>query len=135
MEKVDFAVDGAELDFPEAVVVGVIAGKLTLLRLEESVAVSAVLTAEVNLICDRCLDNFDTKVDFEFEREYVYDRKAESEDGLYVDKYMNIDLAVPIYDELLLAIPTKNLCKEKCLGICPSCGHNLNHEECECIIK
>ena len=125
----------SELDLPESIELSNITGKVKLMRLEESVAVKADLRAEVGLICDRCLDNFDTGIKFKFDREYQYDRKAESEDNLYVDKHMNIDLGPEIRDELLLAIPFQNLCSDKCGGICPTCGVNLNHETCKCNIK
>ena len=134
-ENATVSMDGGELDFPESVIVGNISGKMTMMRLEESVAVKAELTAEVNLICDRCLDNFDTEVSFGFDAEYLFDRKAKSEDGLYADKYLNIDISEPVHDELLLEIPTQNFCSQSCKGICPGCGNNLNHEECVCKMK
>jgi uncharacterized protein len=131
-EKFDIAEDGKSFDFPEAIVVSEIRGKVTAFRLEDTVAVSGEYTADITLICDRCLDNFDTTVTFSFEREYTLDRKGESEEGLYVDKRGDVDLTGPIHDELLLAIPTQNFCNTDCQGICQGCGHNLNHEKCKC---
>jgi uncharacterized protein len=32
----------------------------------------------------------------------------------------------------LLSLPMKVICQSDCRGLCPSCGANLNHEECRC---
>ena len=34
--------------------------------------------------------------------------------------------------DLLLALPTKHLCREDCRGLCPHCGKNLNEGLCGC---
>lgn len=34
--------------------------------------------------------------------------------------------------DILLALPTKYLCKEDCKGLCPVCGMNLNNSSCQC---
>ncbi len=133
-EKFEVEEKGKDFDFPETVEVGVIAGKVTAMRLEDTVHVSGSFQAEITLICDRCLDNFNSQVHFTLDLEYTIDRKGESEEALFVDKFGNIDLMGPIHDELLLAIPTQNFCKENCAGICQGCGHNLNHDSCTCKI-
>jgi uncharacterized protein len=134
-EVYDFETDGKEFDFPEIMNVGKIKGKVTLIQLDESVVVKGEMTAEVQLICDRCLDNFDTEQKFTFEREYLYDRKTKSEENLFIDKNLNVDLTEPIHDELLLAIPTQNFCQAECKGLCAGCGHNLNRDKCTCKMK
>jgi len=100
--------------------------------LDESVVASGKFQASVTLICDRCLDSFETEISFAFEREYFFDRKDMDEEKLYVDKYQNIDITDPLREEIILAIPTQNFCAQKCPGICPTCGVNLNHEACKC---
>src|SRR6266850_2190538 len=35
-------------------------------------------------------------------------------------------------EQVLLALPLKVICQSDCRGLCPSCGANLNHEECRC---
>jgi uncharacterized protein len=41
-------------------------------------------------------------------------------------------LADVIKEQVLLALPLKVICQSDCRGLCPSCGANLNHEECRC---
>jgi len=45
---------------------------------------------------------------------------------------VEIDLRSDICENLLLMIPMKRLCKEDCLGLCATCGANLNLETCHC---
>jgi uncharacterized protein len=37
-------------------------------------------------------------------------------------------------EQILLALPPKQLCKVDCKGLCPQCGKNLNLESCDCVI-
>ena len=40
---------------------------------------------------------------------------------------------VPYVEEcLFINEPFKVLCDEDCKGLCPSCGANLNQEQCSC---
>lgn len=107
-------------------------GKVTFTKLEESILASADFTAEVVLICDRCLSNFDKTLEISLEREYNINRQAKNEEELYVDKYGDIDLSEAVREDIILAVPMKNLCREGCQGICPNCGVNMNIEKCQC---
>lgn len=46
-----------------------------------------------------------------------------------------INLAALLWQELMLALPIKVLCKSDCKGICPECGKNLNQEKCTCELE
>jgi len=41
-------------------------------------------------------------------------------------------LADVLKEQVLLSLPMKVICQSDCRGLCPSCGANLNHEECRC---
>lgn len=43
-----------------------------------------------------------------------------------------IDLAPLVWEELVLAAPTKYVCHADCQGLCPQCGANLNETNCTC---
>lgn len=134
-EKFEMEEDISSLDLPEEIEGRTLTVTGKIMRLEDSVVASGTAIASLGLICDRCLDNFDTSVKFTFEREYQFDRKEQSEENLYVDKYLNIDLTPELRDEIILAVPTQNICKKDCGGICMGCGVNLNNESCKCSIK
>jgi uncharacterized protein len=43
-----------------------------------------------------------------------------------------VDLSPPIREQLLLALPTRPLCRDDCRGLCPQCGTDLNLGACGC---
>lgn len=43
-----------------------------------------------------------------------------------------VDLTGVVAESVYLELPQKALCREDCKGLCPSCGTNLNHEQCGC---
>lgn len=45
---------------------------------------------------------------------------------------IEINPAALAWEEFLLALPVKPLCKDSCKGLCPVCGNNLNNESCSC---
>jgi len=131
-ERFDMEEDVSQIDLPEEMEGHVLSVSGKVMRLDDSVVVSGKGQAALTLICDRCLDNFDTNVAFNFEREYILDRKEKTAEDLYVDKYLEIDLGPELRDEIILAVPTQNICKPDCAGICLGCGIGLNHDTCKC---
>jgi len=106
----------------------------------------AVARAEIdmtlNLICDRCLEEYKFpwrlafKVTFEFEdvsdlvsKEYECD--LNDMDVILLDEPV-IDLGSALRQQVILAAPGKKLCSEGCHGLCRKCGKNLNQEQCCC---
>jgi len=43
-----------------------------------------------------------------------------------------VDLAPLVREAIILALPTRPLCKEDCRGLCPHCGANRNLGDCGC---
>lgn len=43
-----------------------------------------------------------------------------------------VDLTPLVYEQVLLALPTRPLCGEECRGLCPQCGINRNAGQCSC---
>jgi uncharacterized protein len=46
-----------------------------------------------------------------------------------------VDLTPLIREQMLLALPTRPLCREDCRGLCAQCGANLNERECGCRVE
>jgi uncharacterized protein len=57
------------------------------------------------------------------------------DDELAVSFYRNdeIDLAHMIWEQIVLALPMKPVCKTDCQGLCPDCGVNRNIKTCSCV--
>jgi uncharacterized protein len=43
-----------------------------------------------------------------------------------------VDLAPIVREYIILAVPLRILCKDDCLGLCQSCGTDLNVSSCSC---
>lgn len=52
--------------------------------------------------------------------------------GLYTYQGTSLDLAWPVWTEVVLAMPVKFVCREECRGLCPVCGGNRNSVPCTC---
>lgn len=91
--------------------------------------------------CGRCLEEYE----FELQRPFALvlvpapdktGRGAEElrgeELGLSYYSTEEINLAPLIVEQVVLAMPTRPLCKDSCRGLCDRCGVNLNSEECHC---
>ena len=88
--------------------------------------------------CARCLAPIDGVFSLDFERtvttEGVLSEERLEED---VDEYVvihgcELDVDEPLLEELVLAFPTKLLCSEDCLGLCPKCGKRRAEGDCVC---
>jgi uncharacterized protein len=85
--------------------------------------------------CDRCLKQLSNEYKFDFTHNLVKSL-ANDEDEVY-DTYIvaekdHIDLNDTVLSDILLALPSKVLCREDCKGLCFVCGCNLNEMECNC---
>jgi len=92
--------------------------------------------------CDRCLKTVDLPVSADFALEYItgddYESSAvaeltEAEMSVAVFDGKGIDVDEVVKEQILLAVPTRMLCREDCKGICPECGKDLNTGECQCV--
>jgi DUF177 domain-containing protein len=92
--------------------------------------------------CDRCLKTVELPVTADFALEYItgdeYESSAtaeltEAEMSVAVFDGKGIDVDEVVKEQILLAVPTRMLCREDCKGICPECGKDLNTGECNCV--
>ena len=86
--------------------------------------------------CDKCLEPVDYKINIEcfkdLDMNKTSERKiAELDEEVYLEG-TKFDTEVFIYNEILVSLPMKVLCKEDCRGICNRCGANLNMGACKC---
>lgn len=103
---------------------------------------------EVTLVfsCDRCLEEFVSpqEIDFQLMLEVSdpagvlpsgQDAECEFDPGqnevLFFDGQL-VDLGDLLYQQMILAVPQKNLCRPDCRGICEHCGASCNSEQCGC---
>ncbi len=92
--------------------------------------------------CDRCLKPVELPVNVDFTLEYISDSDYEStevaeltEEEMSVSVFDGsaIDVDEIVKEQILLAVPTRMLCREDCKGICPECGADRNTGKCDCV--
>jgi len=132
--EVDDAVEIADSD-------RAVKGQVELIRTNRGILVKGALSTEVELTCSRCLAEFICPLSLEIEEEYfptidILTGTAlalPDEPGAFtIDQNNILDLTEATRQYTLLAIPMKPLCQADCAGLCPTCGVNLNKEECHC---
>lgn len=85
----------------------------------------------LRLPCDRCLEVFDRGYRYSFEEILVTEESPEHEDYIAAPDAI-LDMDELCLSDILLSLPSKQLCREDCKGLCPMCGMNLNEGNCNC---
>jgi len=106
------------------------------------VFVNGHIDTRVQVECDRCLQPVQLPVNADFALDYISGRDYESsaaaelteaEMSLSVFDGEAIDVDEIVKEQILLAVPSRMLCREDCKGICPECGIDKNTGECSCV--
>ena len=85
----------------------------------------------LNIVCDRCLKEFDREYSFDFRHVVVTSVNKNNDDFIIAENY-RVDVNEIALSDLLLELPTKLLCSDDCKGLCSMCGCDLNESECNC---
>ncbi|MDE5563823.1 MAG: DUF177 domain-containing protein [Oscillospiraceae bacterium] len=92
------------------------------------------ITFSLLVTCDRCLK--ETVQAFDYQEAHTVVRMLESEENeedYVLARAESIDPEEIAVTDLLLALPTKMLCREDCKGLCPVCGCDRNETDCGCM--
>lgn len=118
---------------------GAIAVDLSYYRAGMELFFEGRLSAPMVASCARCAEEFSAPNARPF-RFVLASRAAADNDGRLRTEDLEfslydgdqIDLAPLVAEQLILALPSRALCREDCQGLCPSCGTNLNLHRCGC---
>jgi uncharacterized protein len=108
----------------------------------EDIRLVGSFSVEMENLCARCLEPVHNAISEKFDLLYrplgvdakseeVSISKAETEIGYYQGEGLLLEDVLK--EQILLALPVKQVCKDACKGLCPQCGKNLNVESCDCI--
>jgi uncharacterized protein len=127
LEDTDFL--GEEFVFPDGLTIN---GKIT--NNTKSLHLTADVSGKVKVHCARCMEEIEEPVSFKISEFLVSEEQAtdSDDDDAVVFSDDKIDIDELIINNFLLNSSGKYLCSEDCKGLCPSCGKNLNHGECNC---
>jgi uncharacterized protein len=115
--------------------------RLTYYRAGQELFFQGQISGAVVGHCARCLEEymFDLEKDFSIvlvpKQPLPEDSQLEEEDldlGFYEGD--QVDFSPLVREQILIALPTRPLCKEGCRGLCPHCGINLNTQTCSCSV-
>lgn len=106
---------------------------------------------KIGIHCSRCLDFFNLILEGDFHEKFQQPSfmELEYDENVVIDGSNIVEGIIPrefmegeafhlnkiLRDNILLALPLKPLCSEKCKGLCASCGENLNYVDCVCEIE
>ena len=127
-------IDGVSFD-SDAHVFGYVTDRAGYMRL--------ILKAELNYHgeCARCLAPVEGVFSLDFERTVVTEgmlteeRLSELDDEYVLVEKNELDVDLAISEELLLNFPSRLLCSDDCLGLCPKCGKPKRDGDCGCPTK
>ncbi|MDE5570017.1 MAG: DUF177 domain-containing protein [Ruminococcus sp.] len=80
--------------------------------------------------CDRCLKEMVRDYHFNCDHIVVPSVSGDNDEYIVADGE-SIELNDIAVTDLLLQLPTKNLCRDDCKGLCMVCGCDLNESACE----
>jgi len=103
---------------------------------DEGFLITGSMRGSVLLPCDFCLEEFETPVQANFDSF----EQAGANDDQYADEVRvrevkgspEFDAGGYLWEQFMLALPTRPLCKPGCKGLCPKCGKDRNKDECGC---
>lgn len=84
--------------------------------------------------CSRCLDPIEQDLDVRFDELFTYPEKVphdmseEDREEVVLLEGDAVDLGPLVYDALVLAIPSRPLCRPDCPGLCAQCGARLEDD-------
>ncbi|HVN96540.1 MAG TPA: DUF177 domain-containing protein [Syntrophorhabdaceae bacterium] len=118
--------------------------ELTVRKFDNLVTLEGPIVVEALFTCGRCLEEFSQSLTVnmdirlsprsEASEASEFELKGEDMDVYYYDGD-EIDIDPFVYDEVLLNMPVRPVCKEDCQGLCGVCGKNRNLETCSCSEK
>ncbi|MFH1459304.1 MAG: DUF177 domain-containing protein [Candidatus Omnitrophota bacterium] len=89
-------------------------------RDHDNVQILINIEGEIRFTCARCLSPL---------RQII---KREVKIFKTLKEERSVDLTQIAREEIILGYPLKLLCNDKCKGLCPICGINLNKSQCDC---
>jgi len=104
-------------------------------RLDNIFRIRLTINTVLQLICDRCLENFTSNFHEEFDRIYQVGSgtlNGEDEVEIIPEGSREIDLCNALSEAFIITRPIRVVCKEECKGLCANCGTNLNNKGCAC---
>jgi uncharacterized protein len=106
-------------------------GTVRINRTPQGLLLDGRFTGKVVGQCVRCLEDHDQRLETEFQELFAYHSRHTRDEEYFVPEDGFIDLEPLVYENMIIDIPIRTLCKPDCKGLCLECGTNLNLSTCE----
>lgn len=93
---------------------------------------TGVAETVLDTACDRCLKPITVELSVPVETLLAEELANEESDEIVLLEGGAVELDELFATACVLALESKHLCREDCKGLCPTCGKDLNNEECTC---
>lgn len=123
---------------------GTVRGHIQVANTGRHIVMTGTVEGTVELACSRCLASTQEAISAPIEEYcdlgYFFgerdDSPADVEEAVAaLFEGLNLDLDELARQMLLVHVPMQPLCAPTCLGLCPTCGRNLNQEQCTCVAE
>ncbi|MFH1509246.1 MAG: DUF177 domain-containing protein [bacterium] len=103
---------------------------IKLTRKVDSIGLEVVFITIIPLICDRCAIDFKNEIKVTGHREILLEDKAATNDELALPYPHDgqLDILPIVNEEIIINLSGQHLCTENCLGLCQTCGADLNKQ-------
>lgn len=128
----EFEFNFTQLKLPDELTLVDVQGVIAVSVTEDGVVLNGRIKALTKLSCSRCLDDYWQPLEINFTEMFSYHPVENAQDELeqLLPADGSIDLTPMIRDYAVLDIPISQVCRADCKGLCPTCGVNLNEEDC-----
>lgn len=102
---------------------------------KKTILIETEIAITLNIPCDRCLQDVSRDFCIEVTKEVDLNDAQDAGDDFEELSFLvdgNLDVDKLVYEELLVNLPAKTVCKTDCRGLCRKCGKNLNYGTCDC---
>ncbi len=93
---------------------------------------TAKIKANLEMICQRCLDTFIYPIDIDIEERFTTNKSSEDTEAIVVMDDV-LDIKEIVETSIISTLPIQRVCRNDCKGLCQECGCNLNDKTCSCL--
>lgn len=107
---------------------------LTLTNEGKYIVGSGTVTTVLGFACGSCLEWYSWPLRVEFPLQLcdeAQNQGLEDEDFIWYHDNQ-ADVSSVVLENIILNLPLRRVCQDPCKGLCPQCGVNRNHEDCDC---
>lgn len=97
-----------------------------------ALVLDGTVSSKLALCCDRCLSSYEQEKTVTLHSLLADHLEDEENDEIILLEGTCLNIEDVATTAFMLEMDTKTLCSEDCLGLCPTCGVNLNESACTC---